>query len=143
MPQSHVNLLGKHVMNNLPDGSAVIVIPHISVQDIQLVSGMHVMGAPEPTALVGLMHNLARRSGLLSNITGIAMMSHSLSMQAGYARNPGGPDGIAPVLDSPKGTMTCSLLLSTKKVFEDGNPDEAAYAIRSALRGMRLAGGTI
>lgn len=144
--------------HSIPQHRAVLVMPHIRVQNANSVSSPMTWGFPAITAFTGVMTALERRLGREAGIAlhGVGVICHSFEAQAtssGYTRafhltrNPVLADGsTAGIVEEGRAhldvTLVFDVLLSDTK---RGESERAILAERAAheLAGMRVAGGSV
>jgi CRISPR-associated protein Csy2 len=131
-----------------PEHRAVLVLPHIRVQNANAISSPMTWGFPSITAFTGLMTALERRLGREAGVAlyGVGVVCHDFEAQVttqGYTRafhltrNPVLQDGsTAGIVEEGRVHLTDG---------QRGDAERAALAARVAheLAGMRLAGGSV
>jgi CRISPR-associated protein Csy2 len=137
---------------------AVMVLPHIRVQNANAISSPMTWGFPAITAFTGLMTALERRLGRDAGIAfyGIGVVCHGFEAQvtsAGYTRafhltrNPVLADGsTAGIVEEGRVHLDVTLVFDAR--LADGHRGEAertslAERVAHELAGMRLAGGSV
>lgn len=142
----------------LPEHRAVLVLPHIRVQNANAISSPMTWGFPAITAFTGLMTALERRLGRDAGIAfyGVGVICHGFEAQvtsAGYTRafhltrNPVLADGsTAGIVEEGRVHLDLSLVFDVQLTdAHRGDAERTALAERVAdqLAGMRLAGGSV
>ncbi len=142
----------------LPEHRAVLVLPHIRVQNANAISSPMTWGFPAITAFTGLMTALERRLGRDAGIAfyGVGVICHGFEAQvtsAGYTRafhltrNPVLADGsTAGIVEEGRVHLDLSLVFDVQLTDgRRGDAERTALAERVAdqLAGMRLAGGSV
>ncbi|MBV5311520.1 type I-F CRISPR-associated protein Csy2 [Chromatium okenii] len=135
---------------------AVLVLPHIRVQNANAISSPLTWGFPAITAFTGLMIALERRLSRDAGIAlyGIGVICHHFEAQVtteGYTRtfrrNPLLPDGSsAAIVEEGRVHLELTLVFYVQLVdAQRGEVERAALAKRIAheLAGMRVAGGSV
>ncbi|MCK7575123.1 MAG: type I-F CRISPR-associated protein Csy2 [Chromatiales bacterium] len=140
-----------------PEHQAVLVLPHIRVQNANAISSPMTWGFPAITAFTGLMTALERRLGCDAGIAlyGIGVVCHGFEAQvttAGYTRafrltrNPVLADGSsAAIVEEGRAHLDVTLVFDVRLADEHrGEAERLTLAERVAheLAGMRLAGGS-
>lgn len=141
-----------------PEHQAVLVLPHIRVQNANAISSPMTWGFPAITAFTGLMTALERRLGCDAGIAlyGIGVVCHGFEAQvttAGYTRafrltrNPVLADGSsAAIVEEGRAHLDVTLVFDVRLADEHrGEAERLTLAERVAheLAGMRLAGGSV
>lgn len=137
---------------------AVLVLPHLRVQNANAISSPMTWGFPAITAFTGLMTALERRLGRDAGIAfyGIGVVCHGFEAQvtsAGYTRafrltrNPVLADGSTPgIVEEGRVHLDVTLVFDARLADgHRGDAERASLAERVAhvLAGMRLAGGSV
>lgn len=137
---------------------AVLLLPHIWVQNANAISSPMTWGFPAITAFTGLMTALERRLGADAGISllGVGVVCHGFEAQVtsgGYTkafhltRNPVLQDGsTAAIVEEGRMHLDISLLFDARLCdAQRGDAERQALAdrIAEALAGMRLAGGSV
>ena len=141
-----------------PEHSAVLVLPHVRVQNANAISSPMTWGFPAITAFTGLMTALERRLGREAGIAfyGVGVVCHGFEAQvttAGYTRafhltrNPVLADGsTAGIVEEGRVHLDVTLVFDVQLTdAHRGEAERVALAERVAhqLAGMRLAGGSV
>ena len=123
------------------DGNPVVIIRNLNADDIQALACHAVFGAPQPTALLGFMHALARKMGMPGIFSTISLISHEFGIAKGFPKHPGKTEP-APIMDDPKAYMRFSIILRTNDVATDDCLTLPAIVER-AVMSMRISGSTL
>ena len=141
-----------------PEHSALLVVPHVRVQNANAISSPMTWGFPAITAFTGLMTALERRLGREAGIAfyGVGVICHGFEAQvttAGYTRafhltrNPVLADGgTAGIVEEGRVHLDVTLVFDVQLTdAHRGEAERVALAERIAhqLAGMRLAGGSV
>ncbi len=143
---------------NVPQCSAVLVIPHLRVQNANAISSPMTWGFPAITAFTGLMTALERRLGREAGIAflGVGIVCHGFEAQvttSGYTRafhltrNPVQADGsTAGIVEEGRAHLDLTLIFDV--LLDDTHRSDAeaqvlADRVAHELAAMRLAGGSI
>ncbi|MQY51287.1 type I-F CRISPR-associated protein Csy2 [Rhodocyclus gracilis] len=143
---------------NVPQNPAVLVVPHLRVQNANAISSPMTWGFPSITAFTGLMTALERRLGRDAGIAffGVGVVCHGFEAQvtdSGYTRafhltrNPVLRDGsTAGIVE--EGRVHLDLTLVFEVNVDDAHRSEAeaqllAERVAHELAGMRVAGGSV
>ena len=141
-----------------PEHSALLVLPHVRVQNANAISSPMTWGFPAITAFTGLMTALERRLGREAGIAfyGVGVVCHGFEAQvttAGYTRafhltrNPVLADGsTAGIVEEGRVHLDVTLVFDVQLTdAHRGEAERVALADRIAhqLAGMRLAGGSV
>lgn len=141
-----------------PEHSALLVLPHVRVQNANAISSPMTWGFPAITAFTGLMTALERRLGREAGIAfyGVGVICHGIEAQvttAGYTRafhltrNPVLADGsTAGIVEEGRVHLDVTLVFDVQLTdAHRGEAERVALAERVAhqLAGMRLAGGSV
>ncbi|CRI66737.1 conserved hypothetical protein [Thiocapsa sp. KS1] len=144
--------------DNVPEHRALLVLPHIRVQNANAISSPMTWGFPAITAFTGLMTALERRLGRDAGIAlyGIGVVCHRFDAQvttSGYTRtfhltrNPVLVDGSsAAIVEEGRAHLDVTLVFDVQLAGAyRGDAERLALAERVAdeLAGMRLAGGSV
>lgn len=148
-------------MNNetqTPEHYAVLVLPHIRVQNANAISSPMTWGFPAITAFTGLMTALERRLGREAGMAlyGVGVVCHGFEAQVttqGYTRafhltrNPVLQDGsTAGIVEEGRVHLDVTLVFDVRLTDEQrGEAERTTLAARVAheVAGMRLAGGSV
>ena len=137
---------------------AVLVLPHLRVQNANAISSPLTWGFPSITAFSGLMTALARRLGPDAGLSfqSVGVVCHGFEAQvtqAGYTRafkltrNPVLADGsTAAIVEEGRVHLDLTLVLDVELAAEhrgDAQRQALADSVADALAGMRLAGGSV
>jgi len=141
-----------------PPSRALLILPHVRVQNANTISSPMTWGFPAITAFTGLMTALARRLGRQAGIElhGIGVICHHFEPQVthrGYSRsfhltrNPVSSDGsTAAIVEEGRAhldiTLVFAVALTGKPLSEDERAQLAAR-IGELVAGMRIAGGSV
>jgi CRISPR-associated protein Csy2 len=143
---------------NAPEHRAVLVLPHICVQNANAISSPMTWGFPAITAFTGLMTALERRLGRDASIAfyGVGVVCHGFEAQVtttGYTRafrltrNPVlANGGSAAIVEEGRAHLEVTLVFDVQLAdAQRGDAERLALAERVAdeLAGMRLAGGSV
>lgn len=131
---------------------ALLVLPHLRIQNANAISSPMTWGFPSMSAFVGFMHALERRlpESLELEFSGIGVICHDYEVQThqGYVntfnltRNPVGKDGkTAAIVEEGRMHLEVTLVLgvSGKSIH---NAD-TAQAVMDIVASMRIAGGSV
>lgn len=144
--------------NAFPEHSALLVLPHVRVQNANAISSPMTWGFPAITAFTGLMTALERRLGREAGIAfyGVGVVCHGFEAQVtttGYTRafhltrNPLLADGsTAGIVEEGRVHLDVTLVFDVQLTdAHRGEAERVALAERVAhqLAGMRLAGGSV
>jgi CRISPR-associated protein Csy2 len=147
---THVSHVVKH--------NAVLVLPHIRVQNANAISSPMTWGFPAITAFTGTMTALERRLGRNAGIAfyGVGVICHGFEAQvttSGYTRafhltrNPVQSDGsTAGIVEEGRVHLDITLVFDVQ--ISDAHLDDAQRAalveqVAHLLAGMRVAGGSV
>lgn len=144
--------------NHAPQHNAVLVLPHIRVQNANAISSPMTWGFPAITAFTGAMTALERRLGRDAGIVfyGVGVICHGFEAQvtsSGYTRafhltrNPVDKDGSTPGIVE-EGRVHLDITLVFDVQISDAHLDDAQRAglaeqVSQLLAGMRIAGGSV
>lgn len=141
-----------------PEHNAVLVLPHIRVQNANAISSPMTWGFPAISAFTGLMTALERRLGPQAGIAfyGVGVICHGFEAQVttgGYTRafhltrNPMLADGsTAGIVEEGRAHLDVTLVFDVQvNSAQQGEAEREALAARVSheLAGMRLAGGSV
>jgi len=141
-----------------PGAHAILVVPHLRVQNANTISSPLTWGFPAITAFTGLMAALERRVGCNAGIRlyGVGVICHDFEPQvtrSGYTRsfhltrNPVLRDGsTAAIVEEGRAHLEITLVFDAE--LSDGQLGDAerstlAAEMASTLAGMRVAGGSV
>lgn len=146
-------------MNNI---AAVLLIPHLQVQNANAISGPFTWGFPSPTAFTGFVHALERRLNNEFDLEfgGVGIVCHHFEPQVSQpanrrhqvfplTRNPlyAGwkkfEDKPASIVEEARAHMEISLLIEVLTELDSDDPEELKLRLLSTIHSMRLAGGSI
>lgn len=141
----------------MSDISALIVLPHLRVQNANAVSGPLSWGFPSPTAFTGFAHALERKFAdeLKEGFAGVGIVSHHFDPQVYQpsgrrtqvfclTRNPIGKDGgTMALVEEGRAHMEVSLVIAVKDYLGKQQGEYFAEDLHMAVQGMRLAGGSL
>jgi len=146
------------VSHPTPQHRAVLLLPHLRVQNANAISSPLTWGFPAITAFTGLMTALERRLGPEAgiNLLGVGVVCHGFEAQvttSGYTRafhltrNPVLQDGsTAAIVEEGRAHLEISLVFDVRlgdAQHGDAEREALAERIAQALVGMRLAGGSV
>lgn len=131
---------------------ALLVLPHLRIQNANAISSPLTWGFPAMSAFVGFMHALERRLhdalDLQFNSVGVICHDYETQIQPGYVktfhltRNPVGKDGkTAAIVEEGRMHLEVTLVLGVdgKSIHET----DAAQAVMDIVASMRIAGGSV
>lgn len=141
----------------MSDISALILLPHLKVQNANAISGPLTWGFPSPTAFTGFVHALERKfaAELKEGFAGVGIICHHFDPQVSQppgrrtqvfrlTRNPVGKDGgTMALVEEGRAHMEVSLVIAVKDYKEKSKGDYFAEDLHHAAQGMRLAGGSL
>lgn len=143
----------------MSDTEALLVLPHLRVQNANAVSGPHTWGFPSMTAFVGLMHALERKLAereIDLQLDGVGVVCHHYETQAsraGFAntfhltRNPVNHKGeTAAIVEEGRIHLDISLVFDAGGDACHGSDEDRANlleTINDLVGGMRIAGGSV
>jgi CRISPR-associated protein Csy2 len=151
-----------------PDIDALLILPHIQVQNANAISGPFTWGFPSPTAFAGFVHALNRKTKEFHDLTfcGVGVVCHAFDPQVFsppgkynrvfcLRRHPNSKDGsTAAFVEEGRAHMEISLVVglrgeslfdgtfSSEKPFQ-GISNNITSLIEETIYTMRLAGGSI
>ena len=143
---------------SFPEIQAVLVLPHIRVQNANAISSPMTWGFPAITAFTGLMTALERRLGRDAGIAfyGVGVICHAFEAQVTTAdytrafhltRNPVLADGGTPgIVEEGRVHLELTLVFDVQLAAANrAAPERAALVERVAheLAAMRIAGGSV
>lgn len=132
--------------------SALLVLPHLRIQNANAISSPMTWGFPAMSAFAGFMHALERRlpESLALEFSGIGVICHDYDTQThqGYVntfhltRNPVGKDGkTAAIVEEGRMHLEVTLVLGVDgKIIHDA---DTAQAVMDIVASMRIAGGSV
>lgn len=150
----------------MSDVFALVLLPHLRVQNANAISGPLTWGFPSPTAFVGFAHALERKfaAELKEGFAGVGIICHHFEAQV---YKPAGPnplvfglkrmtvrsqkecdrlvkDGTPPAfVEEGRAHMEVSLVIAVRDDKSEGDGKELAERLHHAAQGMRLAGGSL
>jgi CRISPR-associated protein Csy2 len=141
----------------MSDVFALVLLPHLRVQNANTISGPLTWGFPSPTAFAGFAHALERKfaSELDEGFAGVGIICHHFEPQVfqppgrrtqvfRLTRNPVGKDGGTQALvEEGRAHMEVSLVIAIRDYKSEGDGKELAERLHHAAQGMRLAGGSL
>lgn len=136
---------------------ALLLVPHLQVQNANAISSPMTWGFPAITAFVGLMDALERKLGPDSGLqfNGVGVVCHRFEAQThrGYThsfhltRNPIDKDGsTAGIVEEGRIHLDISLLFEVelpRSVMDDAARQQLAQTVADLLATMRVAGGSV
>lgn len=141
----------------MSDVFALVLLPHLRVQNANAISGPLSWGFPSPTAFAGFAHALERKfaAELNEGFAGVGIICHHFEPQVfqppgrrtqvfRLTRNPVGKDGGTQALvEEGRAHMEVSLVIAVRDYKSEGDGKELAERLHHAAQGMRLAGGSL
>ena len=136
---------------------ALLLVPHLQVQNANAISSPMTWGFPGITAFVGLMGALERKLGADSGLqfNGVGVVCHRFEAQThrGYthsfhlSRNPVRKDGsTAGIVEEGRIHLDISLVFDvsvSSQVADDAARQQLAQTVADLLATMRIAGGSV
>lgn len=136
---------------------AVLLVPHLQVQNANAISSPMTWGFPSITAFVGLMAALERKLGPAGGLqfNGVGVVCHHFEAQThrGYThsfhltRNPVRKDGsTAGIVEEGRIHLDISLVFDvglSSQVADDTARQQLAQTVADLLATMRIAGGSV
>lgn len=131
---------------------ALLVLPHLRIQNANAISSPMTWGFPAMSAFIGFMHALIRRlpESLELEFSGIGVICHDYEAQThqGYVntfhltRNPVGKDGkTAAIVEEGRMHLEVTLVLGVDgKSIHDA---DTAQTVMDIVASMRVAGGSV
>lgn len=136
--------------------NALLLLPHIRIQNANMISGPLSWGFPAMTAFLGAVHRLFRDGDFPAESVGVGVVCHAFQPQASrvpgnYAhslhlcRFPADEKGAAAsIIEEGRIHLEVSLVLGMASELEaEAEGPVLAEAIQERLRGLSLAGGSI
>lgn len=134
--------------------SALALLPHIRIQNANMISGPLTWGFPAMTAFLGAVHRIFRDMDFPVRPAGVGIVCHAFLPQAsgpGYVRRPFlrrfpvNRDGSsASLVEEGRAHLEVSLVLGmTGEPEADTNGQALAEAILERLQGVPVAGGLV
>lgn len=141
----------------MSDVFALVLLPHLKVQNANAISGPLTWGFPSPTAFAGFAHALERKfaAELDEGFAGVGIICHHFEPQVfqppgrrtqvfRLTRNPVGKDGgTLALVEEGRAHMEVSLLIAVRDYKSEGDGKDLAERLHHAAQGMRLAGGSL
>lgn len=142
----------------MSDVFALVLLPHLKVQNANAISGPLTWGFPSPTAFAGFVHALERKflAELNEGFTGVGIICHYFEPQVSspsrshiphvfsLTRNPVGKDGgTMAFVEEGRAHMEVSLVIAVRDYKSEGDGKDLAERLHHATQGMRLAGGSL
>lgn len=136
---------------------ALLLVPHLQVQNANAISSPMTWGFPGITAFVGLMAALERKLGAAAGLqfNGVGVVCHRFEAQThrGYthsfhlSRNPVRKDGsTAGIVEEGRIHLDISLVFDvslSRQVADDATRQQLAHTVANLLATMRIAGGSV
>lgn len=139
---------------------ALLLLPHLRVQNANAIAGPLSWGFPAVTAFTGFVHALQRRlqaDGLEIELDGVAIVCHHFEAQTSLpagkrthvfhlTRNPVNADGsTAAIVEEGRAHLEVSLLIGVNGdcLYDEAIRQGLADRILQAALSMRLAGGSL
>lgn len=140
-----------------PTDRALLLVPHLQVQNANTISSPMTWGFPSITAFVGLMGALERKLGPDNGLqfNGVGVVCHRFEAQThrGYThsfhltRNPVCKDGsTAGIVEEGRIHLDISLLFEVelpRSLLDDAARQQLAQTVADILTTMRVAGGSV
>mgnify|MGYP003445541860 CR=1 FL=1 len=137
--------------------SALLLVPHLQVQNANAISSPMTWGFPSITAFVGLMAALERKLGAAAGLqfNGVGVVCHRFEAQTHrsythsfhLSRNPVRKDGsTAGIVEEGRIHLDISLVFDvslSSKVADDAARQQLAQTVADLLATMRIAGGSV
>ncbi len=141
----------------MSDVFALVLLPHLKVQNANAISGPLTWGFPSPTAFAGFAHALERKfsADLDEGFAGVGIICHHFEPQVfqppgrrtqvfRLTRNPVGKDGgTLALVEEGRAHMEVSLVIAVRDYKSEGDGKDLAERLHHAAQGMRLAGGSL
>lgn len=141
----------------MSDVFALVLLPHLKVQNANAISGPLTWGFPSPTAFAGFAHALERKfaAELAEGFAGVGIICHHFEPQVfqppgrrtqvfRLTRNPVGKDGgTLALVEEGRAHMEVSLVIAVRDYKSEGDGKDLAERLHHAAQGMRLAGGSL
>ncbi|MBP6598472.1 MAG: type I-F CRISPR-associated protein Csy2 [Giesbergeria sp.] len=136
---------------------ALLLVPHLQVQNANAISSPMTWGFPSITAFVGLMAALERKLGAAAGLqfNGVGVVCHRFEAQThrGYthsfhlSRNPVRKDGsTAGIVEEGRIHLDISLVFDvslSSHIADDAARQQLAQTVADLLATMRIAGGSV
>jgi len=146
-------------MSTLPSSPALLVLPHLRIQNANAISSPLTHGFPSMTAFLGFMWALERRlahTEFAIGLQSVGVICHDFEEQVtegGYvkafrlSRNPVDKDGsTAAIVEEGRIHLNVTLVFGANGHFtqqDDAYRQRIAEGVASIVSGMRLAGGSV
>lgn len=141
----------------MSDAFALVLLPHLKVQNANAISGPLTWGFPSPTAFAGFAHALECKfaAELDEGFAGVGIICHHFEPQVfqppgrrtqvfRLTRNPVGKDGgTLALVEEGRAHMEVSLVIAVRDYKSEGDGKDLAERLHHAAQGMRLAGGSL
>ncbi len=141
----------------MSDVFALVLLPHLKVQNANAISGPFTWGFPAPTAFAGFAHALERKfaAEVAEGFAGVGIVCHHFEPQVfqppgrrtqvfRLTRNPVGKDGgTLALVEEGRAHMEVSLVIAVRDYKSDSDGKDLAERLHYAAQGMRLAGGSL
>ena len=141
----------------MSDVFALVLLPHLKVQNANAISGPLTWGFPSPTAFAGFAHALERKfaAELDEGFAGVGIICHYFEPQVfqppgrrtqifRLTRNPVGKDGgTLALVEEGRAHMEVSLVIAIRDYKSESDGKDLAERLHYATQGMRLAGGSL
>ncbi|MBL3589131.1 MAG: type I-F CRISPR-associated protein Csy2 [gamma proteobacterium endosymbiont of Lamellibrachia anaximandri] len=137
--------------------AALLLVPHLQVQNTNAISGPFTWGFPSPTAFTGFVHALERRLSKEFDLEfgGIGIVCHHFEPQISQpanrrhqvfclTRNPLNRSGAtAALVEEARAHMEISLVIEVLTELDSDDQTELTECLLTTIHAMRLAGGSI
>ncbi|MDY5487047.1 MAG: type I-F CRISPR-associated protein Csy2 [Desulfovibrio sp.] len=136
--------------------NALVLLPHIRIQNANMISGPLSWGFPAMTAFLGAVHRLFREGDFPVQSSGVGVVCHSFQPQASRVsgkythvlhlrRFPVNKDGsAASMIEEGRAHLEISLVLGIHGELEaEADGPRLAMAMQERLQGLSLAGGSL
>lgn len=146
----------------MSDVFALVLLPHLKVQNANAISGPLTWGFPSPTAFAGFVHALERKfaAELSEGLAGVGIICHHFDPQVfqppgrrtqvfRLTRNPviAGwkkyEEKVASLVEEGRAHMEISLVIAVKDYRSESDGKYLAEQLHHTAQGMRLAGGSL
>ena len=141
----------------MSDVFALVLLPHLKIQNANAISGPMTWGFPSPTAFAGFVHALERKFAveLDEGFAGVGVICHDFEPQVFQppgrrtqvfclTRNPVGKDGgTLALVEEGRAHMEVSLVIAVRDYKSESDGKNLAERLHYAAQGMRLAGGSL
>jgi len=139
------------------DTAAILLLPHLRVQNANAIPGPLSWGFPAPTAFTGFAHALERRLRDRFDLAlgGVGIVCHRFEPQVfnppgrrnqvfRLTRNPLNQQGTsAPLIEEARVHLDLSLALEVRTEIHPDDQQDLSDALLDTVHAMRLAGGSI